>query len=595
MSWTITPTPSEEKLIKDAEQGRIADYSDQKSADLAANDPTQGSRWGPERTVRAEIIYALAAGTNPQWPVPAKGVQLAGANIAGALDFQGVKILCPLVFVNCYVGQPIILADATAPTISLYGSYVKSIVAFRLVTLGSVLLFRGFAVTEGVELDDAKIGGNLDCEGGNFHNSSGPAISADGLRVQGGVYMRARRLGPNISPFRASNEVRLLGAHIRGDLDCSGGFFEASNGRALSVDRLVVDGDVCLRNGFRAKGEVRLLGGQLHGNLDCAQSMFCNPRGTALNGDSLSVGQALLWHGFQARGSVRLVGARIKGDLNCTGGSFCAEETPHNPQGLALTIDRAEIQELFLRQVVQPSKGSISVAYARVNLLNDDLDSWPKAGRSWLDGFVYNTIAAPAPTRARERLDWLSRQPTDRFWPQPYEQLVLVLRRMGHERDATKIAIAKQKALRKSGELGPGSFTWNLILGAAVGYGYRPGLAILWMLLFIAIGTGLFGEAQQMGVITPANEVAYQTMTGNRLEGVSKAIRQPDFQPLLYSLDVLLPFVDLHQKSSWWLHQRKPRDWVYIGCEFYFLVHLILGWLLTGLLVAGLTGIIKKD
>jgi len=559
------------------------------------NDPAQGAGWGSERTIRAEIIYALAVGTNPQWPVHTKGVQLAGANIVGALDFQGAKISCPLVFINCYVGQPIILVDASAPTISLYGSYVKSVVAFRFVTLGSVLLFRGFAVTEGVELDDAKIGGNLDCEAGKFQNSSGPAISADGLRVQGSVYMRARRIGASSSPFQANNEVRMLGAHIRGDLDCSGGLFEANNGRALSADRLVVEGEVCLRSGFRANGEVRLLGGQLRGNLDCAQSMFHNPRGPALNGDSLSVGQVLLWHGFQARGSVRLVGARINGDLNCTGGSFCAEETPDNPHGVALTIDRAEIQELFLRQVSQPSKGSVSVAYARVHLLNDDLESWPKSGRSWLDGFVYNTIAAPAPTHAKERLDWLNRQPTERFWPQPYEQLVLVLRRMGHERDAKKIAIAKQRALRKSGELGPGAFMWNLILGAAVGHGYRSGLAILWMLLFIAIGTGVFDKAQQMGLITPANEIAYEAMISNRLGGMSKAISQSDFQPLLYSIDVLLPFVDLHQKSSWRLYERKPKDWVYVGCETYFLVHLILGWLLTGLLVAALTGVIKKD
>src|SRR5207253_259763 len=82
----------------------------------------------------------------------------------------------------------------------------------------------------------------LDCEGGTFHNSSGPAISADGLQVQGSVYMRARRFGATSSPFLADNEVRLLGAQIRGGLDCSGGLFEASNGRALSADRLVVDG-----------------------------------------------------------------------------------------------------------------------------------------------------------------------------------------------------------------------------------------------------------------------------------------------------------------------------------------------------------------
>jgi hypothetical protein len=179
-----------------------------------------------------------------------------------------------------------------------------------------------------------------------------------------------------------------------------------------------------------------------------------------------------------------------------------------------------------------------------------------------LDGFVYGTIAAPAPTRARERLDWLNRQPTDRCWPQPYEQLVHVFRRMGHERDARKIAIAKQRASRKSGELGPGAFTWKLILGASVGHGYRSWLAILWMLLFIAVGTAVFSEAKHLGVIAPADENMYQVMTSNKLGGLDKDVGKPDFQPLLYSIDVLLPFVDLHQKSSWWLYPRKPREGV---------------------------------
>jgi hypothetical protein len=253
------------------------------------------------------------------------------------------------------------------------------------------------------------------------------------------------------------------------------------------------------------------------------------------------------------------------------------------------------MQELFFRPLAGASKGSISLAYARTNFLNDDVENWPKAGHLWLDGFVYNAIASPATTDAKERLDWLNRQPTGRFRPQPYEQLVLVLRRMGHERDAKKIAIAKQRALRRSGELGPGAFTWNLILGASVGHGYRSWLAILWMLLLISIGTAVFCEAQHMGVVASADENTYPAVTFNKLGTLDREVGQPDFQPLLYSIDVLLPFVDLHQKSSWWLSPRKPLDWAYIGCESYFLGHLILAWLLTGLLVAAPTGIVKKD
>ncbi len=55
----MTLTPAEEKLLGASNEGQFAQYS---SADPAANDPEHGGSWGSERTIRAEIIYALAVG-----------------------------------------------------------------------------------------------------------------------------------------------------------------------------------------------------------------------------------------------------------------------------------------------------------------------------------------------------------------------------------------------------------------------------------------------------------------------------------------------------------------------------------------------------
>src|SRR5208282_3818227 len=168
---------------------------------------------------------------------------------------------------------------------------------------------------------------------------------------------------------------------------------------------------------------------------------------------------------------------------------------------------------------------------------NDDAPSWPQAGHLWLDGFVYDTIAAPAPTQVEARLDWLKRQPKDRSWPVAYEQLIHALRRMGHERDARKVAIAKEKALRKSGELGPGARAWNACLGATIGHGYKPWLALLWMLLLIIIGAGVFCEASRLGVMVPSNEVAYEGESFHAPGGVRQPQWRPVFQPVFYSVD----------------------------------------------------------
>jgi hypothetical protein len=146
----MNPTPAEDKLITAAKDGCIADFSVKCSADPLANDPSQGQNWGSDRTIRAEVIYALAVGANPEWPRHAKGVQLAGAKILGALDFQGARILCTLAFIQCYIGEPVTLVDATARTIALYGCHVRSVSAFRLSTAGSLLLNKGFVANEGV-------------------------------------------------------------------------------------------------------------------------------------------------------------------------------------------------------------------------------------------------------------------------------------------------------------------------------------------------------------------------------------------------------------------------------------------------------------
>ena len=53
-----------------------------------------------------------------------------------------------------------------------------------------------------------------------------------------------------------------------------------------------------------------------------------------------------------------------------------------------------------------------------------------------------------------------------------------------------------------------------------------------------------------------------------------------------------LPIVDLHQEKYWLPDARKDYGWLY---QAYLWLHIIFGWILTTVLVAGLTGLVKKD
>ena len=523
MADDLEPTEPERRLIEAAAKGEVADYA---VAEETADDPANGADWGDDRRLRAGIIYALCLGSNDEWPVHAKGVRVRGARIAGRLDFEDAILECSLALADCFIEQEMVLLGAEGRSLNLAGSLVRNIRADRFKTSGGVFLRNGFRAKGEVRLLGADIGGNLDCSNGSFENADGNALFADRLKTAGDVFLRDN--------FSAKGEVRLLGADIGGDLDCSNGSFENADGKALSADRLKTAGDVFLRDNFSAKGEVRLLG------------------------------------------------ADIGGDLSCVGGHFS------NPGSDALSAERAIISGVFfLGEFASPVEGTINLAHAEAGVLADDEAGWPAPGNLVLDGFVYGAIAGKAPTAAAKRLDWLKRQPAGDFRPQPYVQLAKILREMGHERDAREVSIARQEAWIGSGDLGWRGRIWHRFLGLTIGHGYKP-WKVLWFFLGIVIlGSAVFGLAEYAGLMVPAKERVYLDARYPELPP-----EYPRFQPHLYSLDVFLPIVDLHQESFWLPKAGTGWGWAVMA---YLWLHILLGWVLTTVAVAGLTGLVRRD
>ncbi|SUS05175.1 conserved hypothetical protein [uncultured Defluviicoccus sp.] len=352
----------------------------------------------------------------------------------------------------------------------------------------------------------------------------------------------------------------------------------------LVGDGLTVQSSLLLR-GTRLSGEVRFLGAKIGGDLSCIKGSFENPRGQALSAESLTTGgNVFLRDGFRAAGEVRLLGAKIGGDLACSDGSF------DNPGGVALSADGADVRGgLFWRQLQAPPAGRVSLAHATVGVLADDLQSWPGPGALNLSGFVYGAIAASSMTDAARRLDWLRRQDPQLFSPQPYEQLAKVLRQMGHDDDARKIAIARKQALIARSGNRASRLARHLVLWP-VGYGYRPGRALWSLLALIAFGTLIFSGPVGSGVMLPAKLGEAQVTAYRACAALPPGY--PRFQPLVYAIDTALPIIDFHQEA-WWLPDEA--DVRGFWTQVYLWLHIALGWLLTTLGIAAVTGIIKRD
>jgi hypothetical protein len=586
-------TMCECKIREAAATGTVIDL---RVGDPALDSPEQGTEWGPERSVRAEVIADLLIGNGEAASVPVRGVRLQGARITGELNLEASTLRCPLALLDCSFHSAINLNEATAVSVRLTGSHVPAVHARQLLARGDLGLDKGFTVSGGVELSGAHIGGQLACTGGQFSNADGPALTGDMLIVDQEMLCDAefsasgevRLLGAHIGGqldcsggqffnaggralnadgltveqsmfcnegFSASGEVRLWGAHIGGVLVCIGGQFSNPNGRALSADELTVDGGMVCRDGFSASGEVRLLGAHIGGQLDCTGGQFSNPGGCALNAEGLSVGQRMYCgDGFMATGEILLRGVHIGGMLDCRGGQFS------NAGGSALNLERATVNGP-LRMQSAVLEGILDLTSAQTSSYHDNRAFWPETLR--LDGFVYDVIYGATP---KGRLEWLRRNEKG-YSPQIYEQLASVYRLAGHDEDARRILIAKQRRRFAQGNLA--RRVGGYVLDGLVGYGYRTWLAAFWLAGFLLLGTWLFGSVYR-GDLTPA----------------SKTTVPPPFQPFFYTLDLLLPVVSLHVRDAW-IAQGAAQVWS--------VIFIIVGWILATAVVLSLTGLLKRD
>jgi hypothetical protein len=113
---------------------------------------------------------------------------------------------------------------------------------------------------------------------------------------------------------------------------------------------------------------------------------------------------------------------------------------------------------------------------------------------------------------------------------------------MGHAEDARRIAIEKQRRLRKSHQLTRRECFWNWLLGVTIAHGYRPWRPFMIALVVVGVGWCVFSGAEQAKIMVPTKADAH-TSVGTPPQPRLRP-SYPPFQSLLYSLDVFLPLVN---------------------------------------------------
>ena len=384
----------------------------------------------------------------------------------------------------------------------------------------------------------------------------------------------------------------------------------------LLADGLILKGDLLLRNGFHSVGVVSLVGAEIEGSIDCCEGHFDHAKCIAINTHRATVKSGVyLRDGFKAEGEVRLIGTVIGGNIDFSDGHFFCEN------GKAINASRLIVGgNLFLRRA--NVVGTIEITTVEVGTLADDDFSCWQGGRHLLDGFHFKRIIGF--TDAARRIEWLKLQREDQltsdFKPQPWEQLIKVLREMGHHEDASDIAVAKQLQMRYAGVIkGPLRRSLHWLYGLLAGYGHRPlrtlgAMALVWLAcsatFYAGRHAGLMGPSDPLIHANPQwehcgapGEIDMEVKPRPKpklfwADGCTLPSEYTTLQPALYSLDLILPLVDLQQEADWspivsnesgerlwWGHLLRATMWF----------EILFGWAMSLMLVAVLGRLVDKD
>ncbi len=517
----------------------------------------------------------------------------------------------------------------------------------------------------------------------------GVALMAAGMKVRRNVY-----LGPD---FATKGEAEFARAEV-GQTFLSEGRHEADqppekqfrpgSGKALDCQGIQVGENVELLCPFTAKGKVDFTQAQIYSTFRCKgahiavtvePSQCSRPeprRAKALELPGATIGRkVILDKKSRFAGHVDLTAARIDADLEFWRENFLS---PKAEDGESVSSVKPECMASRMKVsgtlfcgvtsngINNEGTGTSTPSYildltdTSVRILWDHPSAWPDNQDLRLSGFTYERIAEGAPTDPGSRTDWLSRHaPADgQVDSQPYDQLVQVLRDQGRPAEAEDVDVAKywKRTKHKSW---PAWFYWTLF-GRTMRFGYRPSQLIGVMALFIVLGSVLFGIADRTIVdVPPAVRAELAEASDTKPSQIPSKSRcmvpadaefffgrsEPDntstpndypaFNTLHFSVDLIIPIIDLRQSNYWivaslpgcrgpsllpiftwnedistWLTKdnqsivgsfkvgplsvgiRHTANWIN-WIKIYEAIHIVLGWVFASLFAVLITGLIQ--
>lgn len=173
------------------------------------------------------------------------------------LDLSGCRVKAPIYFIDCDFEQPLLVEGCDLELLAIVGTPRVSV---------------------------------------HKQQSRVPGILGNGLRVRRDLRLSHTYLeGAHTTTSSESRTaaVWLTESQIGGRLIAVGTVINATGDRAIQPDRCNITGDIRLIRGFRATAEIRLIGAQLGGSLDLAGCQLVSHTGRALDLAEATVGGSI--------------------------------------------------------------------------------------------------------------------------------------------------------------------------------------------------------------------------------------------------------------------------------------------------------------
>jgi hypothetical protein len=211
-------TPAEDRLLRAVVTGTTAWGGDCAGEKDPSNDPTHAENWGPDRTVDAKLIRWLVVDHDAIHLVSSSGIDLRAARIAGTLYLSNSVVPFPMIIAHCLMGD-INLSDAETRTMDFHGSSINNLSGQGVSVNGDLLINGGLTAAGSVDLTDAKIDGDLRCNGAHFKKTPESVAVALAQIKRNAYFNKVDTLG----------KIRLNRSTINGDLDFNDAHFLAEN------------------------------------------------------------------------------------------------------------------------------------------------------------------------------------------------------------------------------------------------------------------------------------------------------------------------------------------------------------------------------